>query len=138
MLYLILGIFILIICVTGIAIFQKKKGQNPTEINEDPSIECCGAHEVCEADSLLNKDANIIYYDDEDLDKYSNKDPKTYSDEEIEEFQEILITMKEGEVAAWLRSLNLRNIELPSIIKEEALLIVDEVRQIRQQSVKKD
>ncbi len=134
MLYLILGILLLVIIVLIIAFVQKRKGIDPSEVVENPAIDCCGAHEVCEADSLLNKDLNIIYYDDENLDKYSGYDPKSYTNEEIDEFQEVLITMQEAEVAAWIRSLNLRGIELPSVVKEEALFIVDEVRQIRMQS----
>lgn len=132
MYFLIGAIGLLILIVSIIAIVQKQRGGNPTEVAVNPDIECCGAHDVCEADSLLNSNANIIYYDDEELDRFIGREAKTYNDEETEEFQDVLMTMKEAEVAAWLRSLMLRNIELPSIVKEQALLIVDEVRQIRQ------
>lgn len=132
MFYLIGAIVFLFLGVTVVAIIQKKRGGNPTEVAVNPDIECCGAHDVCEADSLLNSDANIIYYDDEDLDRFRGREANTYDDDEVEEFQDVLLTMKEAEVAAWLRSLTLRCIELPSIVKEESLMIVDEVRQLRQ------
>ena len=132
MYFLIASIVFLVLGVTVVAIVQKKRGGNPTEVAVNPDVECCGAHDVCEADSLLNSDVNIIYYDDEELDRFKCREAKSYTDEEIEEFQEVLLTMKEAEVAAWLRSLMLRTIELPSIVKEEALMIVDEVRQVRQ------
>ena len=36
-----------------------------------------------------------------------------YTEEEINEFREIMYTMKEEEVAGWCRSLQLRGIEIP-------------------------
>ncbi len=132
MLYLIAGLVLLIAVVTVVAVIQKKRGGDPTEILEDQPIQCCGTHEVCEADSLLNSNTNVVYYDDEELDQFAGRPGNSYNDDEIEEFQDILLTMKEAEVAAWLRSLMLRNIELPYVVKEEALMIVEEVRQIRQ------
>lgn len=134
MLYLLIGILILVLAVIVIALVQKSRGEDPTEVAENPPIECCGAHEVCEADSLLNSNANIVYFDDEELDRFRGREPKSYDDAEIDEFQDVLLTMEAAEVAAWLRSLTLRCVELPSVVKEEALLIVEEVRQLRQQS----
>lgn len=132
MYFLIGAIIVLIFGVSVVAIIQKKRGGNPTEVAVNPDVECCGAHEVCEADSLLNSNATIIYYDDEDLDCFKGREGNSYTDDEIEEFQDVLLTMQESEVAAWLRSLILRNIDLPSIVKQEALMIVEEVRQLRQ------
>lgn len=134
MIYLILAIFLLTVAVLVFAVVQKRRGGNPTEVAINPDIDCCGAHEVCETDSLLNANVDIVYFDDEELDRFSQREPKSYDDDEVDEFQDVLMTMKEGEVAAWLRSLNLRRIELPSLVKEEALLIVDEVRQLRRQA----
>lgn len=136
MYFLIIAIILLVVGVSVLAIIQKSRGGNPTEVAVDPDIECCGAHDVCESDSLLNSNATVEYFDDEELDAYRLRDYKSYSDDEVDDFQDVLVTMKEVEVAAWLRSLTLRQIELPSVVKEEALLIVDEVRQMRQASVK--
>ncbi|MGL5014349.1 MAG: phospholipase [Bacteroidales bacterium] len=104
------------------------------EISEAPPIgeaeeECCGAHSTCEKDSLLTAvSKDIIYYDDEDLDRFVGTDPHEYTTEAIEEFREVLYTLLEEEVAGWSRSLQLRGIELPSIVKDEVLLIVGERR----------
>lgn len=131
MLFLIATIAILVVVLLIVAIIQKKKGGNPLEVDLEPPIDCCGAHEVCEADSLLNSNNRIVYYDDEELDRFRGVDPSRYSDNDIEEFQEVLLSMKDVEVAAWLRSLTLRMVELPSVVKQQALLIVEEVRQKR-------
>ncbi|MGL4993378.1 MAG: phospholipase [Bacteroidales bacterium] len=104
------------------------------EISEAPAIgeveeECCGAHSTCEKDSLLTAvSKEIVYYDDEELDRFIGKDPQEYSSDAVEEFREILYTLLEEEVAGWCRSLQLRGVELPTVIKDEVLLIVGERR----------
>lgn len=105
------------------------------EIKEMPKIRrarpegCCGQHEVCEKESLLaavSKD--IEYYDDEELDAYRGREADAYSTEEIEQFEEVLTTMREEEVAGWVRSLQLRGVNLPDALKDEVFLIVGELR----------
>ena len=49
-------------------------------------------------------------------------------EKEVEEFREVLYTLKEVEVAGWIRSLQLRGIELPDALKDEAFLILGERR----------
>ena len=92
--------------------------------------ECCGEHSTCEKDSLLaavSKD--IEYYDDEDLDRFVALDPATYTEDDVEEFREIFYTLQEVDIAGWVRSLQLRQIELPYVIKEEVLLVMRESRE---------
>ena len=102
-----------------------------TEIPEAAELEeeCCGAHEVCERDSLLAAvSQKIEYYDDEELDAYHGIYSDEYTPEQTASFSEILYSLKEDEVAGWLRSLQLREIEFPDELKDEALLIVGERR----------
>lgn len=90
---------------------------------------CCGMHITCEKDSLLTAvSKSIVYYDDEELDRYAGIRPEEYEDEAVDEFEEVLATLQEEEVPAWIRSLQLRQIEMPLSIKEQALLIVSEHR----------
>lgn len=105
------------------------------ELTEYPSIkqiedmECCGEHEVCEKDSLLAAvSKEIEYYNDEELDRFRGCPSDAYQEEEEEEFREVLYTMQEVEVAGWVRSLQLRGIELPDNLKDEVFLIVGERR----------
>lgn len=91
--------------------------------------ECCGQHEVCEKDSLLaGISKGIEYYNDEELDRFRGRPSDSYSQEEADEFSEVLYTMQENEVAGWCRSLQLRGIELPDQLKDEVFLIVGEIR----------
>lgn len=107
---------------------KRKKENSEVEINFEIDEECCGAHEVCDKDSLLNSDAVIVYYDDEELDTLKGIDPATYTPAQEKQVADVLYTLRESDVAGWLRSLQLRGIELPSDLKEEALLIVRERR----------
>ena len=70
----------------------------------------------------------IEYYDDEELDAHSGKNPEDYTETEIEQFRDILLTMKTEDIAGWARSLQLRQIELPAEVREELLMIVAEAR----------
>ena len=102
---------------------------DPTAQEQEEPEECCGQHETCEKDSLLaavSKD--VEYYEDEELDRFRTRRSDEYTAEEVEEFQEILYTMRNDEVAGWVRSLQLRHIELPDPIKDEVFLIIGERR----------
>ena len=91
--------------------------------------ECCGQHTVCEKESLLAAvSKNIEYYDDEELDEYAGMDADAYTEEQVEQFRDILYTMRQDDVAGWCRSLQLRKIEIPDAIKDEIFLIVGERR----------
>lgn len=91
--------------------------------------ECCGQHEVCEKESLLAAvSRGVEYYDDEELDRYIGTPPEAYTAEQEEEFRDILYTMRDEEVAGWVRSLQLRGIALPEGVKDEVFLIIGERR----------
>ncbi|MBR3619644.1 MAG: phospholipase [Bacteroidaceae bacterium] len=136
--YLILGLVLLgaLAFVAGWMRERKLKGKlKRGEITELPSIkqvedmECCGQHETCEKESLLAAiSKQIEYYNDEELDRFRGKESDRYSSEEIEEFREVLYTMREDEVAGWVRSLQLRAVELPDELKDEVIMIVGERR----------
>lgn len=91
--------------------------------------ECCGQHEICEKESLLAAvSKQIEYYDDEELDRYRGMPSDSYTDEQTEAFREVFYTMQETDVAGWVRSLQLRGVELPDALKDEVFLVVGERR----------
>ena len=131
MLWLLLIALLILVAVGALAFFASRRSltTDADEHKEIPS-DCCGAHEVCERDSLLSKTNQIIYFDDEELDSLSGKDAATYTIEEEKQLEEVFLTLRESDVAGWLRSLQLRNIALPDELKEQALLIVRERRHL--------
>lgn len=104
----------------------------PEEPAQDAQEECCGMHITCEKDSLLAAvSPKIEYYDDEELDRFAGRGAEDYTDAEIEEFRDILLTMRPDDIAGWARSLQLRGVTLPSEVRDELILIVSEARQAR-------
>ena len=87
---------------------------------------CCGQHAVCEKELLMKAAAEPIdYFDDEELDRFQGRTADAYTEAEEEEFREVLYTTLPQEVGDWLRSLQLRGIELPESLRDEALMLAD-------------
>ena len=137
--YIVIGIIVLGIVAAIAGYFRNRKLQQMLERGEISEIpepkelteeeECCGQHETCERDSLLAAvSKGIEYYDDEELDRFRGWPADVYNEAEVEEFREVLYTLQEIEVAGWLPSLQLREINLPDDLKDEAFLIVGERR----------
>lgn len=138
MIYLILSLILLAIVAALLGWLRNRRlhrqlergeiSQLPT-LKQVEDMECCGQHEVCERDSLLAAvSKEIEYFDDEELDRFRGRSSSDYDEDETDEFREILYSMREAEVAAWVRSLQLRAVELPDALKPEVLLIVGERR----------
>jgi hypothetical protein len=96
--------------------------------DREPRTECCGQHLVCERETLLQTRAEIEYYDDEELDILAGRDANDYTGEEADLIREVFRTLQEADVTGWVRSMQLRGIQLPADVREEALLIVRERR----------
>ncbi len=107
---------------------EEAKAETASEEEYERPDGCCGAHEVCENESLLATNAKIVYFDDEELDAFKDRDPESYTDEEIAQFDEVFMTLRENELVDWLKSLQLRHVPLPECIKEQALMIISERR----------
>lgn len=106
------------------------KEVSPEEISSESSEgeECCGLHLVCEKDSLSPMSDEILYYDDEELDRFIGRPADSYSAEETEEFRDVLMTLRPEDVAGWARSITQRRLELPSDVRDELLILVNEQR----------
>lgn len=81
---------------------------------------CCGKHSNCEK----GYDTANLYFDDEELDRFKGKKPEEYNETDIEEFRQVLYTMREEEVENWAHCIETRGIELPTEIREEILLML--------------
>lgn len=149
MIYLISALVVLFLVVAipsviGHKRYQKRVEQgtakpdetSPLEVTKEVPEECCGQHATCERDSLLAAvSKEVIYYDDEELDRFKGRASDEYSDDEVEEFANVFYELKEIEVAGWVRSLQLRQLNLPEQLMDEVLLVV---RERRFQSVTSD
>ena len=94
--------------------------------------ECCGTHEVCEKEQMIRAlREEIEYFNDEELDAYIGTPADAYTDEQADEFRDVLYTMDPNETEDWLRSLELRGVELPMALKEEVCSLIADTRQKR-------
>lgn len=124
-----------LIVVGGLLYLHHRLTQPANRIDDTPqpasvTTECCGMHITCEKDSLLvGTDDEIVYYDDEELDTYAGKSASDYTEEQIEQFRDVLLTLLPDDIAGWARSLQMRNIVLPEAVRDELLMIVAEARQ---------
>ena len=125
-LFVCLGIVILIVFEVRARKQQKTDSQSP--IADSPDDGGCGEHLVCERETLLQTNAKIEYYDDEELDQLIGIPVEDYTQEQYQMLRDVFDTLKASDVPGWVRSIQLRNIQLPLDIREEALLIVVERR----------
>jgi len=94
-------------------------------MKELEASQCCGAHDVCEKEQMIRAlRQKIEYFNDEELDAYQGVGEEDYTDEQIEEFREVLYTMQASEIEDWLKSLSLRGVALPILLKDEACQLI--------------
>lgn len=120
-------VLVVLLSLAGIYIRKANKEAPVPEKKEIPD-DCCGAHAVCERDSLLTKTNEIIYFDDEELDSLAGIAPEDMTQTQQKMIEDVFFTLREQDVAGWIRSIQLRNITLPDDIREQALFIVSERR----------
>lgn len=133
-LFVLLGIVILVIFeIRARKSAHSEQGERPIanseasdSRNEDDG--CCGEHLVCERETLLQTNAKVEYYDDEELDTLIGVPAEEYTKEQYQMIRDVFNTLQAKDVPGWVRSIQLRNIQLPLDIREEALLIVVERR----------
>ncbi len=129
MLPLILFIVLVVVVVVLYEIRERQRAKAPEEPKPSARPDgCCGEHLVCERETLLQTNAEIEYYDDEELDAFAGIAPEDFTPAQHDAIAQVFYTLQESDVPGWCRSLQLRNIALPLDIREEALLIVRERR----------
>ena len=133
-LFVLLGIVILVIFeIRARKSAHSEQGERPianseASDNRNEDDGCCGEHLVCERETLLQTNAQIEYYDDEELDQLIGIAAEDYTTEQYHMIRAVFDTLQAKDVPGWVRSIQLRNIQLPLDIREEALLIVVERR----------
>lgn len=118
-----LGVFA---AISGI--FARHREDEPEVVGSDAlSCTTCNGHdERCEQTCLLEAAVkDIEYYEDEELDAFQGRPSDSYTEKEVEAFEEVLHTMRQEEVAGWNRSLILRGINLPDALKDEVMMLIE-------------
>ena len=97
------------------------------EPDQTCSDDCCGTHEVCPSEQLLRGElCDIIYYDDEELDQYRGRSADGYTEDELEQWRDVLYTLQPADRLGWERSIKRRGIIMPQPIRDELLMFLQE------------
>lgn len=140
-LYILLGIIVFFFVALSVSNYlQRRKGNTLERETQPPAIDvrtkqerdsgCCGAHEICEKDSLISAfTPEPEYFDDEELDRYKNRESSDYTTLEADEFREVFYSVLDEEKPRWIRSLQVRGIAIPNQMKDEILMIVNDLRE---------
>lgn len=118
----VLGVLVAVLKSLGIG-----AGEEPKAGTGHSCATCSGAGadgSGCVNECLLrNLTAEPVYFDDEELDAYRGRSSSSYTEKEVEEFAEVMHTMRPEEVKEWLKSLTSRGIHLPDSLKDEAIML---------------
>ena len=126
-----IGIGALIVLALFAAIttlFTNKKEGEPDVVmpTSGDCSSCDGTDDKCEQVCMMEAATREIeYYDDEELDRFRGRQSNQYTDDEAEEFANILYTMQPQEAKGWNRSLILREINVPNQIKDELITMIE-------------
>lgn len=124
--------FILFLFVGGFLMFFAKSAVAPGESadsDDEPhqvASDCCGAHEVCDFDESDFNEDEIIYFNDEELDRLRNVREDQLTGSQIDDLREVLYTLQTREINKWMISLSRRHIHLPAILQQEARQLIAE------------
>lgn len=61
----------------------------------------------------------ILYYEDEELDRFRGRAATEYSDREAGEFREVLETLSNADLSGWVTSIHRRGLHFPVQVAEE-------------------
>lgn len=86
---------------------------------------CCGRHLVCDKPLSPKPGEEIVYYDDEELDRFAGRGADDYTADEAEEVREVMMTLLPQDVPGWVRSLQLRGINFPSELRDELFMLLE-------------
>ena len=127
MLYLVIALIALgvIAAILGLLSHNKDSSSDVISNSTATCATCNGNDPRCEQECMMEAATKPIeYFDDEELDKFKERQSDSYTDDEAEMFREVLYTMKTEEVKDWCRSLTLRRVNLPDQVKDEVMLII--------------
>lgn len=127
--YIGIGALIVLALFAAITTLLTKKKEGEPDVVMPTSGDCSscdGTDDKCEQVCMMEAATREIeYYDDEELDRFRGRQSNQYTDDEAEEFANILYTMQPQEAKGWNRSLILREINVPNQIKDELITMIE-------------
>ena len=90
--------------------------------------ETCGIRSICPSEQILAGECKqeITYYEDEELDVFMGRDENSYTDQEVEQWRDVLYTLQPADLLGWGQSIKHRGLTMPAAIREEFLQLASE------------
>lgn len=95
------------------------------ETTENDNGVCCGLHEICSKSA--QRAGEIVHFDDDELDRFAGRADAVFTTDELEEFRDVMLTLRPEEITLWQESLVARNIPVPQEIRDEMILLLEDV-----------
>ncbi|WP_302777659.1 hypothetical protein [Porphyromonas uenonis] len=93
---------------------ESLSGESDTSRCADDATACASCTDSCsEAERVMRRAPQIVYYDDEELDVLAHRPIESYTDAELAMLLEVAETLLETDHEGWLKSLSMRGILLP-------------------------
>ena len=127
MLYLLLSLVALGLISALIGYISYRRGDSQEIIKaQGDCTSCSGSNAMCEQECTMKAATEPIeYFDDEELDTFRGRPSDSYTEEETQQFADVLETLQPNEVKPWGRSLILRGINMPDSLKDEFAMLAE-------------
>ena len=127
MLYLLLSLEALGLISALIGYISYRRGDRQEIIKaQGDCTSCSGSNAMCEQECTMKAATEPIeYFDDEELDTFRGRPSDSYTEEETQQFADVLETLQPNEVKPWGRSLILRGINMPDSLKDEFTMLAE-------------
>ena len=126
MLWLVVSLVLLGLVAALLGRFSSRRDEEQPVVTTDTCATCNGENDRCEQDCMMEAATKQIeYFDDEELDRFKGRPSDSYDDEEVEQFDYVMSTMQQADLAPWCRSLTLRGIEIPDQLKDEIVSMLE-------------
>ncbi len=114
---------LLIIAIVGMVYLRRVRRANGAipegrnQYSEHKCSGCCGGTSCFNAG--IGTPPRVVYFEDEELDRFRNRKGEDYTQGDVEEWLEVLKTLRKEELAPWQRSIRLRHLSMPPKVEEE-------------------
>lgn len=126
------AVILLAVLLAGIVVFTLYIRRNPydevprREKPGDCDEQCGTCADLCAASKVIKAEMAPAAkrFSNDGLDSYAGVKADEYKDSEVADFSNVLESLKSDEVAQWVESLRRRNIEIPSALRDEVMMLL--------------
>lgn len=88
----------------------------------------CSLREVCPSQMLLDgmMRGEVTYYDDQELDDFKGRQATDYTDDEIDQWRDVLYTLQPQDLMGWEQSIKRRGLIMPQPVHDEFIMLYGE------------